>query len=127
MGKYTFKPEKIDFSSCIPLVLAITTICVASSFMLDTRHNLVQNVSCSCLTILVSNLWYALLTSAQFARFWTQSLCQKYTTSRSLSEKNQKKRGSIINDRRELDSGEDLALITSQYSMKIILCHTIDF
>jgi len=32
-----------------------------------------------------------------------------------------------MDDRRELDSGEDLALITSQYSLKTILCHTIDF
>ena len=127
MGKYTFKPEKIDFSSCLPLVLAITAICVASSCMLETHHDLVQNLSSSCLTILVSNLWYALLTSAQFARFWTKSLCQKYTTPWSRSEKNQEKRGLVIDDRRELDSGEDLALITSQYSLKTILCHTIDF
>jgi len=53
--------------------------------------------------------------------FWNK------TQGRDKLQQNEKKRGAILDDRRLLDNTDDLALVTGQYSLKNMLCNTVEF
>ena len=126
MTKYFFKPESVDFIPSLPLIVAIIAISVFSSAALDTSHGFVDRVACSCLTILVSNFWYLVLTGMQCMRFRLHSLWHKIPR-RQKKDLDTKKREAVIDDRRAVDDGSDIAQITGQCSVEALLCRTIEF
>jgi len=126
MSKYSFRPTSVDFLPNIPLLLAITGVSVFSTATLGVSHGFVDRVACSCLAALMSNLWYVVLTGMQCLRFRLECLC-KQTSSRTKSAQDDKKRGAVVDDRRDVENTDDVAQITGQYSMRTLLCHTVEF
>jgi len=110
----------------VPLLLAVTFISVFSTGTLGVSHGFVDRIACSCFTVIASNLWYVVLTGMQCLKFQLQCLC-KGSAGRSKQQEQSKKRGAVVDDRGRGDTGDDVVVITGQYSLKTILCHTIEF
>jgi len=69
---------------------------------------------------------YVTLTGIQCVTFRLECLWNQ-TQRREKIEQNEKKRGAIVDDRRQVDNSDDIALITGQYSIKTLLCNTVEF
>jgi hypothetical protein len=62
----------------------------------------------------------------QCLKFHLQCLC-KQSTVRSKQQEQSKKRAAFVDDRRNTDNSDDIVVITGQYSLKTILCNTVEF
>ena len=126
MSKYNFKPASVHLMPSVPLLLSVTFICLFSTGTLGVSHGFVDRVACSCFTVLVSNLLYVVLTTMQCLKFQLQCLCNR-NTARSKQQEQSKQRAAVVDDRRHVDNSDDIAVITGQYSLKTILCNTVEF
>ena len=126
MPKYSFRPDSVHLIPSIPLLVVIAGVSFFSTKTLGTSHGFVDRIACSCMAILVSNLWYLVLTGLQFVNFRLQTLC-KPAGRRPKAEQDQKKRGAVVDDRQMFESADDVSLVGGQFSPRALLCGTIEF
>jgi len=126
MTKYSFKPVSVHLIPSVPLLLSVTFVCLFSTGTLGVSHGFVDRVACSCFTVLMSNLLYVVMTTMQCLKFQLQCLCNP-KTARSKQQQLSKEREAVVDDRLHVDNNDDIAVIMGQYSLKNILCNTVEF
>jgi len=126
MSKYNFRPDSVHLIPSIPLLLVIAGISFFCTKTLQVSHGFVDRIACSCMAILVSNLWYVALTGMQFVNFRLQTLCTN-TSRRGKIELDQKKRSAVVDDRQIFENADDVSLVSGQFNPRTLLCGTIEF
>jgi len=128
MSRLLYKPEKIRLDIVIPLFL--TALCCMTFCMniIDSNtFDFPDQILLCCLTILVSNLYYAIATSTQFANFMTKAFCASIKKKQSHIDKQKNKRLSLVDDRMTLEENEDIRMISTNYTVVGSILNTIDF
>ena len=126
MSKYDFRPDSVNLIPSLPLFVAIGCISLSSSATLGLAHGFVDRIACCCFTILVSNVWYLVLTGLQCLNFQLQCLYHK-TKRRGRLEQQPKTREALIDDRRLPESNSDNAFIPGQYTLSTLFVNTVEF
>jgi len=128
MSRLLYKPEKTRLDIVIPLFL--TALCCMTFCMnvIDSNtFDFPDQILLCCLTIFVSNSYYAIATRAQFANFMTKSFCASIKKKESHSDKQKNKRLSLVDDRMTLEESEDIRSISTNYTVVSSIMNTIDF
>lgn len=128
MSRLVFKPERTQIAIVVVLFLAGLASVAHCMIAIDSNlFNFPEQVLFCCLCIMTSNLYYSIATGLQFAHYVCASCCSSNRQKEAMKQKQSRKRTSLLDDRTALCASPDMDLQNTTYTVKSIVCHTIDF
>ena len=128
MSRLVFKPERTQVAIVVTLFLAGLASVVHCMIAIDSNlFNFPEQVLFCCLCIMISNLYYSTATGLQFVHYVCASCCSSNQQKEAMKQKQSRKRTSLLDDRTALCASQDMDLQNTTYTVKSIVCNTIDF
>ena len=128
MSRLVYKPVRTQAG-----VVGILIACGLASFVYcmivvdSNTYNFPEQIIFCCLTVMVSNLYYTAVTGLQYAHYCVIWCAKPTSHLETQRHKQNRKRAAVVDNRSLEETGGGLDLANNSYTVKSVVCQTIDF
>ena len=124
MSRLVYKPVRTQAGVVGILIgCGLASFCYCMVVVDSNTYNFPEQILFCCLTVMVSNLYYTAVTGLQYLHYSAMLCTKRGSHVEAQRHKASRRRASALND----GSSDGLDLTRNTYTVKSIVCQTIDF